>query len=253
MVQVFDGSLVRLRTAVLDGEPGEEPALSPSDLDVLACPPAEHVEEIILLCLLAAHRHPDLAHAAGHVPWLIPTIAINHPDSLRPYLHAFASLVDSPVLVMRELAVNLVGQAWQKGDKSLLPYLLRGLRDGETQVVRAAVTHLRHCPSSQAAEVLEHCQRVLSDDELCPAEAEEWREPRPEVCHLLTRLVLVLGKRGVLNEAQLRRFFLLLQAPARRLALPRPFALWLAEPRETLTALLHRYTMAELGSLDYQF
>ncbi|MEN6548764.1 MAG: hypothetical protein ABFE07_22165 [Armatimonadia bacterium] len=254
MMDVFDGALARLRETVL-GEPqdGSRPLLAP-ELAALASPPPERADEVILLCLLAARQGLGLVH----LPWLLSTLAVNQPDLFRPYLPAIGALVAAPQAEVRELAVNLVGLHWRQGEKDLLPYLLQALHDREPRVVCAAVSHLRHCQQAQAAEVLDHCHRALTGDDLAPGAASlctfepPAEEDRLEVLYCFIKLALLLARRGLINEAALRRFLQSLQTPTGRLALPEPVREWLSQPLGRLPALLARYTEDELAALQWR-
>lgn len=253
MVDAFDGAITRLRETVLDESLGGSRALLVHELAILASAPNERTEEVILLCLLAAREGRGLSH----LPWLLSTLAVNHPDIFRPYLPAVAALVTAPQTEVRELAVNLVGLHWRQGEKNLLPYLLQALHDPEPDVVRAAAGHLRHCQQAQAAEVLDHCQRALAEESLFPGAASLFTLEavadvnRLEVQYCFIKLALIVARRGLINEADLRRFLQSLESPTRRLALPEPVRVWLSQPVGRLQALLSRYTEEELAQLQW--
>lgn len=254
MADVFDGALTRLRETVLDEPRDGSRSLLAHELAALASAPTERADEVILLCLLVAREGRGL----GHLPWLLSALAVNHPDIFRPYLPAVGALVTARQAEVRELAVNLVGLHWRQGEKNLLPYLLQALHDPEPEVVRAAAGHLRHCQQAQAAEVLDHCQRALAEESLAPGAASLFsfeppaEEARLDLLYCFMKLALLLARRGLVNETDLRRFLQSLESPAGRLALPEPVRVWLSQPIGRLQSLLARYTEEELAELQWR-
>lgn len=241
MTGLFDQALTRLQATVLQQGPEPVRLLDLHELAALASPPPERADEVILFCLLAARQGRSLVH----LPWLMSSLAVNHPAVFKPYLPAIGALVAAPQTAVRELAVNLVGLHWRQGERTLLPFLLQALHDPEAGVVRAAVGHLRYCQQAQAAEVLDHCHRAVATP--CAAD-----EPRPAVLDCFLKLALLLARRGLINETALRRLLQPLQAQNGRLALPAPLREWLSQPLGKLPALLSRYTEDELAALDWQ-
>lgn len=247
----LDHSLLRLRASVLQpAEKGEAPALTVAELDALCAPAAEHVDEVILLCLLAARQYPSHATALSHVPWILSTMAINHPERLGRYLPAISGLLEAPAAPMRELATHLLGDWWQRGHREYFPCLLGALHDRAPAVVKAALTRLCHCGAGQAVEVLEHCGRAVealdpgADNGTVPAVGTA----ETGLCTAFAGMALLLAKRGLVSEVLLRAFFSRLRGGMARLAVPEPVREWLPKPTGAMEELLAKYTEQELLS-----
>ena len=253
MQTAFEHSLGRLRASILQPETlSDKPVLSLAELDALCAAPPEHVEEIILLCLLAARQYPSQSNALAHVPWILSAMAINFPDRLGPYMQAVAGLLHAPSAPIREHAVHLLGDWWQRGQRELFAYLLQALHDPDPTVVRAALTRLKQCSAPQAVEVLEHCGRVLKASEP-PAEQGGTPEPDERALRIglyFAQMALLLTKQGLVNEILLRHFFDQLKSGMARNALPAPVREWLLKPTGAMDELLAKYTQQELSSFE---
>lgn len=245
-------SMIRFRASILHPEasPPHE-VLSVAELDALCTPSPEHVEEIILLCLLAARQYPAESASLIHIPWILSAMAINHPDRLAPYVMAVAGLLEAPSKQIREHAAHLIGDWWQRGHRDLFAYLLKALHDPSPAVVRAALVRLQHCNAAQAIEVLEHCRRVL--DAASPAQEQEPlpvdpAEPAIVMPAYFSQMALLLAKQGLINEILLRQFFDRVKGAQTRAALPAPVREWLLRPTGSMDELLAKYTQQELAT-----
>jgi hypothetical protein len=252
METTFDHSLRCFRASVLSPEAlNGRPALSLAELDALCSPSRENVDEVILLCLLAARQFPSSSAALAHVPWILSTMAINFPDRLAAYIQAVAGLLDAPSDQIREHAAHLLGDWWQRGNRELFACLLKALHDPSLEVVRAALLRLRHCSGTQAIEVLEHCRRVLEEADL-PEEPDALApgDPAWTLCTHFSQMALLLAKQGLINEVALRQYFGQTKCPLAKAALPAPVRDWLTKPTGAMDELLAKYTQQELG--DFQ-
>lgn len=253
MQTVFEHSLMRLRASILHPEAlDDQPVLSLAELDALCAPSPEHVEEIILLCLLAARQYPAQSNALTHVPWILSAMAINFPDRFEPYMQAVAGLLQAPSEQIREHAAHLVGDWWQRGHRELFAYLLKALHDPSPEVVRAALVRLKQCTGPQAVEVLEHARRVLNTT-AAPAEQgspPDTDQPTWRICVYFAQMALLLAKQGLVNEILLRQFFDGVKGGMARNALPSPVREWLLKPTGAMDELLAKYTEQELGSFE---
>ena len=252
METTFDHSLKCFRASILNPETlNGRPALSLAELDALCSPSRENVDEVILLCLLAARQYPAGSAALAHVPWILSTMAINFPDRLAAYIQAVAGLLEAPSDQIREHAAHLLGDWWQRGNRELFSYLLKALHDPCPEVVGAALLRLRHCNATQAIEVLEHSRRVLEEADL-PEEPETLPpdDPVRRLCAYFSQMALLLAKQGLINEVALRQYFGQTKCPLARAALPAPVREWLTKPTGAMDELMAKYTQQELG--DFQ-
>lgn len=254
MQSLFTDSLKRFRTLVLqtEGEADQRP-LSLAELDALCTSAREYVPEIILLCLLAARQYPANSVSLSYVPWILSAMAINHPDQLAPYMQPVAGLLDVPAEQIRELAVHLLGDWWQRGHRDLFPYLLKALHDPSPLVVKAVLARMRNCSPAQATEIIEHFQRTLEAQN--HLEANEELTPNPsdatvQICSSFTQMTLLLAKQGLANETMLRGFFDRLRPSLARVVLPGPVREWLTRPHGELDELLTKYTLQELSTFE---
>lgn len=252
METTFDHSLKAFRASILSPEIlNGQPVLSLAELDALCAPSRENVDEVILLCLLAARQYPSGSAALAHVPWILSTMAINFPDRLGAYIQAVAGLLDAPSDDIREHAAHLLGDWWQRGNRELFSYLLKALHDPCPEVVGAALLRLRHCNATQAIEVLEHGQRVLDELHL-PEDPETLAldDPARKLCTYFSQMALLLAKQGLINEVALRQHFGQTKCPLAGASLPAPVREWLTKPTGAMDELLAKYTQQELGDFE---
>lgn len=252
MQTVFEHSLARLRASILHPEAlSDQPVLSLAELDALCAPAPEHVEEIILLCLLAARQYPTQNAALTHVPWILSSMAINFPDRLGPYMQAVAGLLQAPSDPIREHAAHLVGDWWQRGHREFFACLLKALHDPSPGVVRAALVRLKQCTPPQAVEVLEHCRRVLDVNNMPGEQGGTPPDEAPcRISRYFAQMALLLAKQGLVNEILLRQFFDGVRGGTARGMLPPPVREWLQKPTGAMDELLAKYTERELASFE---